>query len=89
MDPRSWAGMTERRCYSREKEGDEGRYHPRGKEGDEGRCHSRGSGNLWLPIDSGSPLVGGDDRGEVSFPRKRESMASCRLRLWIPARGRG
>ena len=29
------------------------------------RDHSRESGNPWLPIDSGSPLVGGDDRKDV------------------------
>ena len=30
--------------------------------------HSRESGNLWLPIDSGSPFVDGDDRGGGVIP---------------------
>jgi len=38
----------------------------------ERRCHSRGSGNLWLPIDSGSPFVDGDDRKKTLDPRFRE-----------------
>ena len=36
--------------------------------GDERRCHSRESGNLWLPIDSGSPFVDGDDRKKLWTP---------------------